>query len=243
MTVPNSASTTLATTSTTQTLTNKTLTTPYISGIKKSSSYSSTISLPSVSSTDTFTLNAATQTLTNKTLTTPIIASIKPSSSYTLTLPTKDGTLATTADIPDSSSFATLTGTQTLTNKTLGSSTTYMDGSYLYTGGSSKYKQTFPSTSSTLVNLSSNQTISGTKTFSTAPIISSIKPSSSYTLTVPSKTSTLGTLEEDNSEQAQILYLAVRLEALIQYLASKSGTKNVKTICDEICQNITFNRS
>ena len=60
---------------------------------------------------------------------------------------------------------------------------------------------------------------------------------------MPTKTSTLGTLEEDNSEQAQILYLAVRLEALIQYLASKSGTKNAKTICDEICQNITFSRS
>jgi len=82
----------------TQTLTNKTLTTPIISSI----SNSGTITLPT--STDTLVGRATTDTLTNKTLTTPIISSI--SNTGTLTLPTSTDTLIGRAT------------TDTLTNKT-----------------------------------------------------------------------------------------------------------------------------
>jgi hypothetical protein len=89
---------TVVTLSDTQTLTNKTLTTPIISSI----SNSGTITLPT--STDTLVGRATTDTLTNKTLTTPIISSI--SNTGTLTLPTSTDTLIGRAT------------TDTLTNKT-----------------------------------------------------------------------------------------------------------------------------
>ena len=89
---------TVATLTGTQTLTNKTLTTPIISSI----SNTGTLTLPT--STDTLVGRATTDTLTNKTLTTPIISSI--SNSGTLTLPTSTDTLVGRAT------------TDTLTNKT-----------------------------------------------------------------------------------------------------------------------------
>ena len=73
------------TTSATQTLTNKTLTTPIISSI----SNTGTVTLPT--STDTLVGKATTDTLTNKTLTSPVISSI--SNTGTLTLPTSTDTL------------------------------------------------------------------------------------------------------------------------------------------------------
>lgn len=82
-----------------ETLTNKTLTTPIISSI----SNSGTLTLPT--STDTLVGRATTDTLTNKTLTAPIISTI--SNSGTLTLPTSTDTLVGRAT------------TDTLTNKTL----------------------------------------------------------------------------------------------------------------------------
>ena len=87
----------------TQTLTNKTLTSPIISQI----SNTGTITLPT--STDTLVGRATTDTLTNKTLTTPVIAQI--SNTGTLTLPTSTDTLVGRAT------------TDTLTNKTLTSPT------------------------------------------------------------------------------------------------------------------------
>jgi hypothetical protein len=90
---------TVATLTGSQTLTNKTLTTPVISSITNTG----TLTLPT--STDTLVGRATTDTLTNKTLTTPVISSI--SNSGTVTIPTGTVTLAT------------LTGTETLTNKTL----------------------------------------------------------------------------------------------------------------------------
>jgi hypothetical protein len=90
---------TVATLAGSQTLTNKTLTTPVISSI----SNTGTITLPT--STDTLVGRATTDTLTNKTLTTPIISSI--SNTGTLTLPTSTDTLVGRAT------------TDTLTNKTL----------------------------------------------------------------------------------------------------------------------------
>jgi len=124
---------TVATLTGTQTLTNKTLTTPVISTISNTGA----LTLPT--STDTLVGRATTDTLTNKTLTTPIISSI--SNTGTLTLPTSTDTLvgrATTdtltnktintasntitvveADISDLQSYILAGSTDTLTNKTI----------------------------------------------------------------------------------------------------------------------------
>lgn len=83
----------------TQTLTNKTLTTPIISTI----SNTGTLTLPTT--TDTLVGRATTDTLTNKTLTAPIISTI--SNTGTITLPTTTDTLVGRVT------------TDTLTNKTL----------------------------------------------------------------------------------------------------------------------------
>jgi hypothetical protein len=80
----------------TQTLTNKTLTSPVLTN-------GGTLTLPT--STDTLVGRATTDTLTNKTLTSPVIATI--SNTGTLTLPTSTDTLVGRAT------------TDTLTNKTL----------------------------------------------------------------------------------------------------------------------------
>lgn len=98
-TVTLSIDSTVATLSGTQTLTNKTLTTPVISTI----SNTGTLTLPI--STDTLVGRDTTDTLTNKTLTTPVIASI--SNSGTITIPAGTDTLVGRAT------------TDTLTNKTL----------------------------------------------------------------------------------------------------------------------------
>ena len=87
----------------TQTLTNKTLTSPVISTITNTG----TLTLPT--STDTLVGRATTDTLTNKTLTSPIISTI--SNTGTLTLPTSTDTLVGRAT------------TDTLTNKSISGST------------------------------------------------------------------------------------------------------------------------
>jgi len=86
-------------TSDTQTLTNKTLTTPVIAVITNTGS----LTLPTT--TDTLVGRATTDTLTNKTLTSPVIATV--TNSGTLTLPSGPDTLVAR------------TTTDTLTNKTL----------------------------------------------------------------------------------------------------------------------------
>jgi len=93
------ATDTLVGKATTDTLTNKTLTSPIISTI----SNTGTLTLPT--STDTLVGRATTDTLTNKTLTTPIISSI--SNTGTITLPTSTDTLVGRAT------------TDTLTNKSI----------------------------------------------------------------------------------------------------------------------------
>jgi len=90
---------TVATLTGSQTLTNKTLTSPIISTI----SNTGTLTLPT--STDTLVGRATTDTLSNKTLNSPIISTI--SNTGTLTLPTSTDTLVGRAT------------TDTLTNKTL----------------------------------------------------------------------------------------------------------------------------
>lgn len=72
MTIPNTASDTLAAIAATQTLTNKTLTTPVISSIYQDAGETKLMTVPDTAS-DTLTANAATQTLTNKTITSPTL--------------------------------------------------------------------------------------------------------------------------------------------------------------------------
>ncbi len=130
---------TVVTLSGTQTLTNKTLTTPIISSI----SNTGTLTLPT--STDTLVGRATTDTLTNKTLTSPVISTIV--NTGTLTLPTSTDTLvgrATTDTLTNKTinlssntltgtlaqfntalsgaDFASLAGSETLTNKTINAS-------------------------------------------------------------------------------------------------------------------------
>jgi hypothetical protein len=148
---------------------------------------------------------SGTQTLVNKTLTIPIISSI--SNTGTLTLPTTTGTLALTSQIPvvtntsvtgDIASFSnntgaivdsgiqysnvvTLTGTQTLTNKTLTSpiiSSISNGGTITIPTGTFTLATT--SNLSNYVDLTSNQTISGQKTFSNSILISSGTSSITY---------------------------------------------------------------
>lgn len=137
------ASGTLATLTGSETLTNKTLTSPVISTI----SNTGTLTLPT--STDTLVGRATTDTLTNKTLTTPVITSI--SNSGTVTIPAGTDTLVAR------------TSTDTLTNKTL---TSPVIGT-IVNGG---YNLTVPSTSNdTLVARNTTDTLTN-KTLTTPTI-------------------------------------------------------------------------
>jgi len=159
ITVPSGA---IVGTTDTQTLTNKTLTTPVISSILNGSN---TITLPTT--TDTLVGKTTTDTLTNKTLTTPTISSIL--NTGTLTLPTTTDTLVGR------------TTTDTLTNKTL---TTPKISSIL--NGSNTI--TLPTSTSTLSTLDGTETLTN-KTLTT-PVISSIL-NGSNTITLPTTTDTL----------------------------------------------------
>ena len=120
----------------TQTLTNKTLTTPIITSISNSGTVTipaGTDTLVNLAGTQTLTgktisaasntltgvvTTSSTDTLTNKTLTAPIISTI--SNSGTITIPT--GTLT----------LSTLTGTETLTNKSIDANTNTFSNVTLY---------------------------------------------------------------------------------------------------------------
>lgn len=149
--------------SATQTLTNKTLTSPVISTI----SNTGTITLPT--STDTLIGRATTDTLTNKTLTAPVISTI--SNSGTLTLPTGTDTLVGRAT------------TDTLINKTLTSP--------VISSISNSGTLTLPTSTDTLVGRATTDTLTN-KTL-TLPVIASLTPNGSNVLTVPAITSTIVT--------------------------------------------------
>lgn len=109
MTIPNSASDTLAAIAAEQTLTNKTLTTPIVASFYQDAGKTKLMTTPNVAS-DTIAVLAAEQTFTNKTLTTPIIAS-----AYQDAGKTKLMSLPNTA----SDTLCAIAATQTLTNKVL----------------------------------------------------------------------------------------------------------------------------
>jgi hypothetical protein len=125
----------------TQTLTNKTLTTPIISSI----SNSGTITLPT--STDTLVGRATTDTLTNK--------------SINLSNNTITGTIALFNTALSDADFATLAGSETLTNKTL---TTPIISSISNTG-----TLTLPTSTDTLVGRATTDTLTN-KTFTSPKI-------------------------------------------------------------------------
>jgi hypothetical protein len=132
---------TVATLTGTQTLTNKTLTTPIISSI----SNSGTITLPT--STDTLVGRATTDTLTNK--------------SINLSNNTITGTIALFNTALSDADFATLAGSETLTNKTL---TTPIISSISNTG-----TLTLPTSTDTLVGRATTDTLTN-KTFTSPKI-------------------------------------------------------------------------
>ena len=152
---------------TTDTLTNKTLTTPVIASIQPSSG--KTLTLPDV--TDTIVGLQTTDTLTNKTLTTPVIASIQPSSGKTLTLP----------DVTDT--IVGLQTTDTLTNKTL---TTPVIASIQPSSGKTL---TLPDVTDTLVGLQTSDTL--TNKILTEPKINNIKTTSNKLISVPDAVGTI----------------------------------------------------
>ena len=164
LTLTMSIDSSVATLTGSQTLTNKTLTTPIISSI----SNTGTITLPT--STDTLVGKATTDTLTNKTFDLG-------GTGNSLT-----GSLAEFNTALQSDSFCSLTGTETLTNKTL---TTPIISSISNTG-----TVTLPTSTDTLVGRATTDTLTN-KTLTTPVIASLQQASGSNTLTMPAATDTL----------------------------------------------------
>jgi hypothetical protein len=188
ITIPT-ATTTLVGTDTTDTLSNKTLTLPQINDTSSDHQYifgvnelvaDRTVTLPLLTTDDSFVFEAHIQTLTNKTLTSPIISTI--SNTGTITLPTATTTLVgkDTADI--------------LSNKTLTLpqvNDTSSDHQYIFGVSELSANRT-----TTLPLLTGNDTFvfeAHTQTLSnktlTSPIISTI--SNTGTITLPTATTTL----------------------------------------------------
>jgi hypothetical protein len=157
----------------TQTLTNKTLTSPVISQI----SNTGTLTLPTI--TDTLVGRATTDTLTNKTLTSPTISGATLSGTLTSTATLSGGTVNPTTLQQGGVAVVTVSGAQTLTDKTL---TAPVISTISNTG-----TLTLPTSTDTLVGRSTTDTLTN-KTL-TAPVISTI--SNIGTLTLPTSTDTL----------------------------------------------------
>ena len=270
--IPGSVDTTgFATQTGTETLTNKTLSSPTITDptiqignntltLPTSGTIATTSDIPSLTSYATLT---GTETLTNKTLTSPDIATIK-NSSHTLTVPSKDGILATTSDIP--TNYVKTSDAQTIAGVKTFSSAPKLNTNTITTSGNKTI--TFPNSAdatlatmsdlSNYVSLSGAQTVAGVKTFSAAPKLNTntITTSGGYTITFPNTANkTLATTDDvasasgggsesdENNLATQILYLSIRLEAALTYLSEKPYYPRIKTICDEVCATAMINKA
>ena len=104
--------------------------------------------------------------LENKTLVEPEISVIK-NNGASIVVPTTSGTMALTSDIPaaaDLSSYATKTGTETLTNKTLGTTTTLAANSLIgANGGTIRFPNPSSGTGIDLATTTGVQTLSDKK--------------------------------------------------------------------------------
>lgn len=131
--------------------------------------------------------------------TNPQIAAITPDGVNTVTVPTATGTVALTSQIPTNSTYVDLTTSQIIGGTKQFSSAPVIGTGTLITGartftlpastGTLALTSQIP-TNSTYVDLTSTQTISGAKTFSTNPQISAITPDGTHTFTIPTTTGT-----------------------------------------------------
>ena len=196
LTVPD-ANTTIVGIDATQTLTNKTLTTPIISSI----SNTGTLTLPT--NTDTLIGRATTDTLTNKTLTSPVLTTPEindTSADHQYIFSVSELTADRTVTLPlltGNDIFVFETHTQTLTNKTL---TTPIISSISNTG-----TLTLPTNTDTLVGRATTDTLTN-KTFTDSTTyfqdngdntkklqfeLSGITTATTRTLTVPDANTTI----------------------------------------------------
>lgn len=143
---------------TSQTLTNKIITTPVIASFYQDAAKTKLMTTPNTAS-DTLCAIAATQTLTNKTLTTPIIASFYQDAGKTQLM---------TAPDTASDTLCAIAATQTLTNKTM---TTPVIASFYQDAGKTKLMTAPDTASDTLCAIAATQTLTN-KTL-TAPVIGS----------------------------------------------------------------------
>lgn len=186
----------VVTASSTDTLTNKTLTSPVISSI----SNTGTLTLPT--STDTLVGRATTDTLTNKTLTAPVISTI--TNTGTLTLPTSTDTLVgrSTTDTLTNKSIAL--GSNTITGTKAQFDAAVTDDNFAYTGTANTF--------------AANQTVTGTVTASGFRVGSvQVVGSRQLGWTAPTGTAGRGSFD---TESVTLVQLARRVKALIDDLAA-----------------------
>ena len=217
-----------------------TLTIPYRDG--------GTLALTSDISTATANMVTLTgnQILTHKTLTEPIIGVIKngeSGSEASITVPSTAGTLALTSDIYTATTgMVTLTGTQTLTNKTLtqpiigviknGESGSEVSINVPSAAGTLALTSDVTSATSGMVTLSGTQTLTN-KTL-TEPIIGVIKnglSGSEVSITVPSTAGTLALTSDVTSAQStlssSVTALSTKLDRLLTYLENWASVGNL----------------
>ena len=168
---------TVATLTGTQTLENKTLTSPNINEAVALTATATELNLLD-GVTGTLVTATGSQTLTNKTLTTPVISSI--SNTGTLTLPTSTGTVALTSDITLSTLSITATSSELniIDGDTSATSTTLADADRVVVNDAGTMKQValtdfetyFETALDTLSNVTSVGTLNGLAVASTQTV-------------------------------------------------------------------------
>jgi len=183
---------------TTDTLTNKTLTSPVISTITNTG----TLTLPTT--TGTLVGRTTTDTLTNKTLTAPVISTI--TNTGTLTLPTSTDTLVGRAT------------TDTLTNKTL---TSPVISTITNTG-----TITLPTTTGTLALLGAN-TFTGLQTFSAGITSTTLYASAGVTFNSTSAHTGLGTFSAGISASGATFSGNITAPNIVTGISGATGSINL----------------